>query len=137
MKYTKLGNADLMVSRICMGCMGFGDANNGQHSWMIDEEHSREIIRWGLELGVNFFDTAIGYQSGTSEQYLGRALPPAVFGLLVVYCLKNVSILKGSHGIPELIAIAAVVLLHLWKRQMLLSIAGGTVLYMVLVQTVF
>ena len=74
MKYTKLGNADLMVSRICMGCMGFGDANNGQHSWTIDEEHSREIIRRGLELGVNFFDTAIGYQSGTSEQYLGRAL---------------------------------------------------------------
>ena len=57
-----------------MGCMGFGDAGNGQHSWTIDEEHSREIIRRGLELGVNFFDTAIGYQSGTSEQYLGRAL---------------------------------------------------------------
>ena len=74
MKYAKLGNADLKVSRICMGCMGFGDANNGQHSWTIDEEHSREIIRRGLELGVNFFDTAIGYQSGTSEQYLGRAL---------------------------------------------------------------
>lgn len=57
-----------------MGCMGFGDASNGQHSWTIDEEHSREIIRRGLELGVNFFDTAIGYQNGTSEQYLGRTL---------------------------------------------------------------
>lgn len=74
MKYTKLGNSELNVSRICMGCMGFGDAKNGQHSWTLDEEHSREIIRRGLELGVNFFDTAIGYQSGTSEQYLGRAL---------------------------------------------------------------
>ena len=74
MKYTQLGNSDLRVSRICMGCMGFGDASNGQHSWTVDEEHSREIIRRGLELGVNFFDTAIGYQSGTSEQYLGRAL---------------------------------------------------------------
>ena len=74
MKYTKLGNSDLNVSRICMGCMGFGDAGNGQHSWTIDEAHSREIIRRGLELGVNFFDTAIAYQSGTSEQYLGRAL---------------------------------------------------------------
>ena len=74
MEYTKLGKSDLMVSRICMGCMGFGDAKNGQHSWTLDEEHSREIIRRGLELGVNFFDTAIGYQSGTSEQYLGRAL---------------------------------------------------------------
>ena len=70
-------------------------------------------------------------------QYLGRVLPPAVFGLLVIYCLRNVSLLKGSHGIPELISIAAVIVLHIWKRQMLLSIAGGTVLYMVLVQTIF
>ena len=74
MKYTKLGNSDLKISRICMGCMGFGDAARGQHSWTLDEEHSRAIIKRGLELGVNFFDTAIGYQSGTSEQYLGRAL---------------------------------------------------------------
>ena len=74
MKYTKLGNSDLTVSRICMGCMGFGDASHGQHSWTIDEEHSREIIKRGLQLGVNFFDTAIAYQSGISEQYLGRAL---------------------------------------------------------------
>ena len=74
MKYTKLGNSDLKVSRLCMGCMGFGDPNNGQHSWTLDEEHSREIIKRGLELGVNFFDTAVGYQSGTSEQYLGRAI---------------------------------------------------------------
>ncbi|MBS5724448.1 MAG: aldo/keto reductase [Clostridiales bacterium] len=74
MQYTKLGNAELKVSRICMGCMGFGDAKRGQHSWTLDEDHSREIIQRGLELGVNFFDTAIAYQSGTSEQYLGRAL---------------------------------------------------------------
>ena len=74
MQYTKLGNSQLQVSRICMGCMGFGDAKNGQHSWTIDEEHAREIIRQGLEQGINFFDTAIAYQSGTSEQYLGRAL---------------------------------------------------------------
>ena len=74
MKYTKLGKSDLNVSRICMGCMGFGDANNGQHSWTLDEAHSREIIKRGLELGINFFDTAIGYQSGTSEQFVGRAL---------------------------------------------------------------
>lgn len=74
MKYAKLGNSDLTVSRICMGCMGFGDAANGQHSWTVDEEHSREIINRGLEFGVNFFDTAIGYQSGTSERYVGKAL---------------------------------------------------------------
>lgn len=74
MKYTKLGNSDLTVSRICMGCMGFGDSKNGQHSWTVDEKQTREIIQRGLELGINFFDTAIAYQSGTSEQYLGRAL---------------------------------------------------------------
>ena len=74
MKYARLGNSGLTVSRICMGCMGFGDAAQGQHSWTLDEEHSREIIRRGLDLGVNFYDTAIAYQSGTSEQYVGRAL---------------------------------------------------------------
>ena len=71
MKYTKLGNSDLEVSRICMG---FGDPKGGQHSWTVDEKASRDIIRRGLDIGVNFFDTAIAYQSGTSEQYLGRAL---------------------------------------------------------------
>ena len=74
MQYTKLGYSDLNVSRICMGCMGFGDAQNGQHTWTVDETRSRGIIKRGLELGVNFFDTAIAYQSGTSEQYLGRAI---------------------------------------------------------------
>ena len=70
-------------------------------------------------------------------QYLGKALTSAVFGLLVIYCLKNVSIFTGSHGIPELISIILVVILHLWKRQMLLSIAGGTICYMLLVQFIF
>lgn len=70
-------------------------------------------------------------------KYLGKVLPAAVFGFLVVYCLKNVDILSGSHGIPELIAVAVVVVLHLWKRQMLLSILGGTVAYMLLIQLVF
>ncbi len=70
-------------------------------------------------------------------QYLGQALPDAIFGMLVIYCLKNVSVLSGSHGIPELIAVAVTILLHLWKKQMLLSIAGGTVCYMLLVQLVF
>lgn len=69
--------------------------------------------------------------------YLGRVLPAAVFGMLVVYCLKNVSLLTYSHGLPELIAIAFVVALHLWKRQTLLSIAGGTLCYMLLVQCLF
>ena len=69
--------------------------------------------------------------------YLGKVLPPAVFGLLVVYCLKNVNILTGSHGRPELIAVCVVVILHLWQRKMLLSIVGGTLCYMLLVQLVF
>lgn len=70
-------------------------------------------------------------------QYLGKVLPPAVISLLVVYCLKDVSPLTGSHGIPELISIVLIVLLHLWKRQMLLSIGAGTVVYMLLLQYLF
>ena len=70
-------------------------------------------------------------------QYLGKVLPAAVFGLLVVYCLKGVNILAGSHGLPELISILVVIGLHLWKRQMLISIAGGTICYMLLVQLIF
>lgn len=74
MKYTTLGKTDLNISRICMGCMGFGNAKTGQHSWTVDEETSRSIIKKGLELGINFYDTAPVYQNGTSEEYLGRAL---------------------------------------------------------------
>ena len=69
--------------------------------------------------------------------WLGKVLPAAMMGLLVVYCLKGVSWLSAPHGAPELMAIAAVVALHTWKRNVLLSIAGGTALYMLLVQTVF
>ena len=74
MKYAKLGKSDLNVSRICMGCMGFGNASIGQHSWTLDEAQTREIIKHGLDLGINFYDTAIAYQNGTSEQYVGKAL---------------------------------------------------------------
>lgn len=70
-------------------------------------------------------------------QYLGKVLPSAVLGMLVIYSMKDVNILIGNHGLPELIAIAVVVGLHLWKRQMLLSIAAGTISYMLLVQLVF
>lgn len=69
--------------------------------------------------------------------YMGKVLPPAVFGFLVIYALKNVSILDGSHGIPELIAIAITAAAHLWKKQMLISIAAGTVSYMLMVQFIF
>lgn len=70
-------------------------------------------------------------------RYLGKVLPSAVFGLLVIYSLRNVSVLTGSHALPDLLSIALVIVLHCWKRQMLLSIAGGTVCYMLLVQLVF
>lgn len=74
MKYKKLGNSDLMVSSICMGCMGFGDSKNGQHSWTIDEMETKKIIKSALEAGINFYDTALAYQNGTSEEFTGKAL---------------------------------------------------------------
>lgn len=67
-------------------------------------------------------------------QYIGKYLPSAVFGMLVVYCLKNVDVFSKTHAIPEFISIIVTGALHLWKRQMLLSIAGGTICYMVLLQ---
>lgn len=74
MEYTKLGNTGLDVSRLCLGCMGFGVAERWFHPWVIDEEHSRPVIKKALELGINFFDTANIYSMGTSEEILGRAL---------------------------------------------------------------
>ena len=70
-------------------------------------------------------------------RYLGRVLPAAIFGMLIVYCLKGVSFATGSHGIPEAIAICVTVALHKWKHQTLVSIAGGTLCYVLLVQMVF
>lgn len=78
MKYAKLGNSDLSVSRICLGCMGFGDPNNGQHSWTVGKEKTEEIVKHAVEQGINFFDTALVYQNGTSEQYLGQALKKCI-----------------------------------------------------------
>ena len=84
-----------------------------------------------------FVPAPAGISTPAFVQYLGKALPAAVFGLLVIYSLKDVQLLTGSHGIPEAISIALVIILHYWKRQMLLSIAGGTICYMLLVQLVF
>src|SRR5258707_1305686 len=74
MEYTKLGNTGMDVSRICLGCMGFGDAERGTHKWVLDEENSRPIIKKALDLGINFFDTANVYSLGRSEEILGHAL---------------------------------------------------------------
>ena len=70
-------------------------------------------------------------------QYLGKVLTPAVIGMLVVYCLKATPVMKAPHGLPEAIAVAVTAGLHVWKRNNLLSIAAGTILYMVLIQAVF
>lgn len=69
--------------------------------------------------------------------YLGKVLPPAIMVILVIYCVKGINLFSGSHGIPELLSIVVVALLHVWKRNTLLSIGVGTILYMVLVQVVF
>lgn len=74
MDYAKLGNTGMDVSRICLGCMGFGDAERWIHKWVLDEDHSRPIIKHALDLGINFFDTANVYSLGASEEILGRAL---------------------------------------------------------------
>ena len=74
MEYVRLGNTGLKVSRICLGCMSFGDASKGWHRWILDEEASRPILRRAVEAGINFFDTANIYAGGTSEEVTGRAL---------------------------------------------------------------
>lgn len=78
-----------------------------------------------------------GSRGGKVPEYLGHVLPAAIFGMLIVYCLKGVSLTSGSHGIPEAIAIGVTVALHKWKHQTLFSIAGGTLCYVLLVQMVF
>ncbi len=74
MEYTKLGNSGIEVSRLCLGCMSFGDPASNMHAWTLDPEKSEAIIRHALDLGINFFDTANCYSAGTSEEYLGRAI---------------------------------------------------------------
>lgn len=78
-----------------------------------------------------------GKEIPKTVQYLGKVLTPAVIGMLVVYCLKNTAVLTSPYGIPELISVLVVAGLHVWKRNNLLSIGVGTVLYMFLIQVVF
>ena len=87
MEYAKLGNTDIEVSKLCVGCMSFGKAGT-MHDWTLNEEQSSEVIRHALDLGINFFDTANGYSAGTSEEYLGRALKNAVAREKVVIASK-------------------------------------------------
>jgi len=76
MLYTLLGNTDISVSKVCLGCMSFG-VRGLMHDWTLDENESEKIIRHALESGINFFDTANGYSAGTSEEFLGRILKRA------------------------------------------------------------
>ncbi len=99
MEYVKFGNTGLEVSRICLGTMGFGDVSTGFHQWVVDEAQSREVIKRALDLGINFFDTANVYSSGTSEEYLGRALKDFADRDKVVIATKvNFRMHEGPNG---------------------------------------
>lgn len=108
---------------------------------MTTSQHLITIVLCALATMLTRFLPFILFPAGKPTpkfiRFLGHALPAAVFSMLVVYCLKGVRITSGSHGLPELIAIAVVAVIHLWKKQTLLSIAAGTIVYMVLVQQVF
>ncbi|HPO77420.1 MAG TPA: aldo/keto reductase [Thermoclostridium caenicola] len=88
MEYSKLGNSDILVSRICMGCMSFGDPASNFHAWTLNAEDSEAIIKHALDLGINFFDTANVYSGGTSEEYLGRAIKNNIARYKVVIATK-------------------------------------------------
>nr|MBQ8253404.1 AzlD domain-containing protein [Lachnospiraceae bacterium] len=100
---------------------------------------TQQFITIGIVVAVTVFTRAIafwlfpeGKKTPPFVQYLGKALPPAVFGMLVIYCLKDCSLLSGTHALPELLSIALITLVHVRKRNMFLSIASGTVCYMLL-----
>lgn len=107
MNYVNLGSTDIRVSRLCVGCMSFGEAGT-MHDWTLDEEKSGEVIRHALDLGINFFDTANSYSAGTSEEYLGRALKKAVARDQVVIASKVY--FNEGRGLP-----------HHWSHQGRLS----------------
>ena len=87
MEYTRLGNTEIEVSKICVGCMSIGKAGT-MHDWTLDEKESEKVIRHALDLGINFFDTANGYSAGTSEEYLGKAIKKNIAREKVVLASK-------------------------------------------------
>jgi aryl-alcohol dehydrogenase-like predicted oxidoreductase len=99
MRYTQLGNSGLEISKLCLGCLSFGDPNRGDHSWTLDEERSRPIVRAAIEAGINFFDTANVYSDGSSEQILGRLLKEFASRDDVVIATKvGIQMRPGPHG---------------------------------------
>lgn len=105
---------------------------------------TEQIITIGIVIAVTVFTRAIafwlfpeGKKTPPFIMYLGKALPPAVFGMLVIYCLKDCSLLSQTHALPELLSIALITVVHVWKRNMFVSIASGTICYMLFIQFVF
>ena len=100
MEYGKLGNTDIEVSKLCVGCMSFGKAGT-MHDWTLDEAESENVIKHALDLGYNFFDTANGYSAGTSEEYLGKALKKNVARNQVVIYISSID-LTMIHQLKKL-----------------------------------
>lgn len=98
MEYVKVGNTGLEVSRLCLGCMSYGDPGRGSHEWTLDEEHSRRLIHKALDAGINFFDTANVYSDGTSEEFLGRALAKGERDDLVIATKVSGQMRPGPNG---------------------------------------
>lgn len=101
MEYTNLGNTDIQISKLCVGCMSFGKAGT-LHDWTLDEAATGEVVKHALSLGINFFDTANGYSAGTSEEYLGRALKRTL--TVIRWSLPRRSILTPAGCLPRLSA---------------------------------
>lgn len=118
MEYTKLGNTDIEVSKLCVGCMSFGKAGT-MHDWTLDENDSEKVIKHALDLGINFFDTANGYSAGTSEESLGKALKKNIARDKVVIASKvyfNEGRLSRSAIMRESTVLSAV-----WEQTIWIS----------------
>ncbi|OZI74515.1 aldo/keto reductase [Bordetella genomosp. 12] len=98
MQYVKLGNTGVKVSRLCLGCMTYGDPQRGKHAWTLDEAQSRPLLRQALDMGINFFDTANSYSDGSSEEIVGRALCDFVKREDVVIATKVYFPVGGHRG---------------------------------------
>ena len=133
MEYTKLGNTEIEVSKLCVGCMSFGKAGT-MHDWTLNETQSEEVIKHALDLRINFFDTANGYSAGTSEEYLGKAIKKNVARDKVVIAskvyfnegrLSRKAILREIEGtLTRLdtdyliyILFTGLIMKHPWKKQ--------------------
>ncbi len=114
MKYTQLGNTDIEVSRICVGCMSYGKPSEEFHLWTLNQEETTKMIKHALDLGVNFFDTANGYSHGTSEEFLGKAL-------------KDLGVARVAEVAERLgVTMTEVALAWLLKRGVAAPIVGAT-----------